>query len=305
MASASVMRAFLSSAWGDPDTCLVIELSLNSSRQAPRPHASSGPAGVGPMCPSTTSAVEAPSRRTSGAAGRDSSEPVAAPAPVARAVRRAALAGLRSPVDVERPRQVTDAGREPPGAVRRTSRAELDTGTIERVLNALEPVDQTTSFEHEPTARLPMLRAEPPTTAGKRRAVKHAGGRGPAVQGLPLRARPAGHRRAGRLDRWRRDRQRPQPAASGSGRDRHPRGVRARRLQRHGQGRRAASDQISRDSDRDAQADAAGPDAQERRRPTRGEAAQRRLLKLAGQGRGAGQVPRQEPVESTRSSRSS
>ena len=62
---------------------------------------------------------------------------------------------------------------------------DLDTGTIERVLTALEPVDHTTSFEHEYTEKLPMLRAEPPSTAGKRRAVKHAGGRGPLFKGLP------------------------------------------------------------------------------------------------------------------------
>ena len=75
------------------------------------------------------------------------------------------------------PEPVRELVREPPAA-------ELDTGTIERVLSALEPVDQTTSFEHEPTTRLPMLRAEPPTTAGKRRAVKHAGGRGPLFKGF-------------------------------------------------------------------------------------------------------------------------
>jgi murein DD-endopeptidase MepM/ murein hydrolase activator NlpD len=61
----------------------------------------------------------------------------------------------------------------------------LDTGTIERVLSSLEPVDQTTSFAHEPTTRLPMLRAEPPSTAGKRRAVKRSGGRGPLFKGFP------------------------------------------------------------------------------------------------------------------------
>jgi murein DD-endopeptidase MepM/ murein hydrolase activator NlpD len=62
---------------------------------------------------------------------------------------------------------------------------DLDTGAIERVLSALEPVDHTTSFEAEHTAKLPMLRAEPPSTGGKRRAVKHAGGRGPLFKGLP------------------------------------------------------------------------------------------------------------------------
>ena len=61
---------------------------------------------------------------------------------------------------------------------------DVDTGTIERVLSALEPVDHSTSFENEPTARLPMLRAEPPSTGGKRRAVKHAGGRGPLFKGF-------------------------------------------------------------------------------------------------------------------------
>ena len=61
----------------------------------------------------------------------------------------------------------------------------VDTASIERVLSALEPVDQTTSFTHEPTAQLPMLRAEPPATAGKRRAVKHSGRRGPLFKGMP------------------------------------------------------------------------------------------------------------------------
>jgi murein DD-endopeptidase MepM/ murein hydrolase activator NlpD len=61
---------------------------------------------------------------------------------------------------------------------------ELDTTTVDRVLSSLEPVDQSTSFEHEATARLPLLRAEPPTPGGKRRALKHAGGRGPFVKGF-------------------------------------------------------------------------------------------------------------------------
>jgi murein DD-endopeptidase MepM/ murein hydrolase activator NlpD len=61
----------------------------------------------------------------------------------------------------------------------------LDTGRIERVLRDLEPVDHTTSFEHEPTARLPMLRAEPPPRGGKRRAQKHSGRRGPLFKRLP------------------------------------------------------------------------------------------------------------------------
>jgi murein DD-endopeptidase MepM/ murein hydrolase activator NlpD len=70
-------------------------------------------------------------------------------------------------------------------ALVREPAGDLDTVSIERVLSALEPVDQTTSFEHEPTTQLPMLRAEPPSTGGKRRAVKHAGGRGPLFKGFP------------------------------------------------------------------------------------------------------------------------
>jgi len=63
---------------------------------------------------------------------------------------------------------------------------ELDTGEVERVLAELEPVDQTTSFTHEQTAEIPMFRADPaPSTPGKRRAVKHAGSRGPLFRGLP------------------------------------------------------------------------------------------------------------------------
>jgi murein DD-endopeptidase MepM/ murein hydrolase activator NlpD len=61
---------------------------------------------------------------------------------------------------------------------------ELDTSTIDRVLSSLEPVDHSTSFEHEPTTALPLLRAEPPAPGGKRRALKHAGGRGPFVKGF-------------------------------------------------------------------------------------------------------------------------
>jgi murein DD-endopeptidase MepM/ murein hydrolase activator NlpD len=74
---------------------------------------------------------------------------------------------------------------EPVRARRAAPDAALDTGTIDRVLSSLEPADQTTSFENEPTTQLPMLRAELPATAGKRRAVKHSGGRGPLFKGLP------------------------------------------------------------------------------------------------------------------------
>lgn len=72
-----------------------------------------------------------------------------------------------------------------------TARGEtqLDTGVIEQVLRDLEPVDQTTSFAHEPTAQLPMLRpdtAVPGTTqvvqGGKRRAAKRSAQRTPKVR---------------------------------------------------------------------------------------------------------------------------
>lgn len=70
---------------------------------------------------------------------------------------------------------------------------------VERVLEALQPVDQTTSFEHEDTAKLRIDRSAPepvvttyvnaePAPAGKRRAVKpakHSGTRGPLFKVLP------------------------------------------------------------------------------------------------------------------------
>jgi murein DD-endopeptidase MepM/ murein hydrolase activator NlpD len=84
------------------------------------------------------------------------------------------------PVDaVAEPHPKVEIAPEP---VRHAAR-DLDTGTIERVLGALEPVDHTTSFEHEPTARLPLLRAEPPA-GGKRRAVKQADGGSPFLKGF-------------------------------------------------------------------------------------------------------------------------
>jgi hypothetical protein len=75
---------------------------------------------------------------------------------------------------------------------------------VARVLESLEPADQTTGFEQEDTARLTIDRAQPepePETApdtttttyvndrqvepGKRRAIKHAGSRGPLFRTLP------------------------------------------------------------------------------------------------------------------------
>jgi murein DD-endopeptidase MepM/ murein hydrolase activator NlpD len=70
-----------------------------------------------------------------------------------------------------------------PQPVREMGR-ELDTGSIEQVLSALEPVDHSTSFEHEPTARLPLVRDEPPAPGGRRRATRSAG-RGPLFKGFP------------------------------------------------------------------------------------------------------------------------
>jgi murein DD-endopeptidase MepM/ murein hydrolase activator NlpD len=91
----------------------------------------------------------------------------------------------RAPVPVDGPVQTDPQETHSPVAPPAGSPVGLDTGSIERVLSALEPVDQTTSFVHEPTTQLPMLRAEPPATAGKRRAVKHAGKRGPLFKALP------------------------------------------------------------------------------------------------------------------------
>ncbi len=71
---------------------------------------------------------------------------------------------------------------------------------LQSVLAALQPVDQTTSLEYEDTARIQLIREAPepvattyvatsvagePRTAGKRRAVKHSGSRGPLFKGLP------------------------------------------------------------------------------------------------------------------------
>jgi murein DD-endopeptidase MepM/ murein hydrolase activator NlpD len=95
----------------------------------------------------------------------------------------------RASVPVDGPVHAVPAENHPkvdvaPEPVREVARERFDTGTIDRVLSALEPVDHTTSFEHEPTTPLPRLRAEPPTPGGKRRAVKRAGGRGPFVKGF-------------------------------------------------------------------------------------------------------------------------
>lgn len=73
--------------------------------------------------------------------------------------------------------------------------ADMD-ARVERVLASLEPVDQTTSFQTEDTARLTIDRQRPepepstyvndrPVQPGKRRAVKHASSRGPLFKALP------------------------------------------------------------------------------------------------------------------------
>ncbi len=181
-----------------------------------------------------------------------------------------------------------------PEPVRESAR-ELDTGTIERVLSALEPVDHTTSFEHEPTARLPMLRAEPPVTAGKRRAVKHAGGRGPLFKALPsapvLLGIAALAVSIGGVVTVN-DAAAASSAAAAAG---HPRRLRARRLQRPGHGlgpqerrhpRLGAA--TPRPTPRDEQLQAAAEGLAEERDGA--------LKQLAGAGREAGQGPRQGPL---------
>ena len=101
-----------------------------------------------------------------------------------------------------------------------------------------------------------MLRAEPPTTGGKRRAVKHAGGRGPLFKGFvsapvlmgiaALAVSVGGVVTVNDA----------QPTA-GTRRRRHPLRLRPGRHQRHrhGLGRKNG---VTRDHDRDAGADAAG-----------------------------------------------
>lgn len=71
---------------------------------------------------------------------------------------------------------------------------------VARVLEALTPADQTTAFDHEDTAKLSIDRSAPepvvatyvatstpgePVPAGKRRASKHTGTRGPLFRALP------------------------------------------------------------------------------------------------------------------------
>jgi hypothetical protein len=78
--------------------------------------------------------------------------------------------------------------------------ALVSDANVARVLESLEPVDQTTGFEHEDTARLTIKRTQPepepepepatyvndrPVEPGRRRAVKHAGSRGPLFKVLP------------------------------------------------------------------------------------------------------------------------
>jgi hypothetical protein len=77
-----------------------------------------------------------------------------------------------------------------PPQITRSGEGLLDTAEIDRVLAELEPADQTTSFANELTVELPLTRLRPepalsPSTPGKRRAVRHAGRRGPLFKGLP------------------------------------------------------------------------------------------------------------------------
>lgn len=70
----------------------------------------------------------------------------------------------------------------------------LDAGTVDRILADLEPVDHTTSFASDPTELLPLTPARPGLshpetaelrTAGRRKAVKHAGDRGALLRRMP------------------------------------------------------------------------------------------------------------------------
>ncbi|MCY7395178.1 MAG: peptidoglycan DD-metalloendopeptidase family protein [Nocardioides sp.] len=77
------------------------------------------------------------------------------------------------------------AGTAPVALSRTAGRPDLlDTGTINQVLAGLQPVDHSTSFADEVTEAMPLL-VVAPGIAGKRRAVKHAGRRGPLFRGLP------------------------------------------------------------------------------------------------------------------------
>ena len=164
-ASAMVLRAVavhLLSAWGDPDSCLVIERASRTRGRLRDP--------------------ERPLRQPPGGRRRadvpvDWVRPIEAPETAYVGRRRAAV-----PVDASV--QAAPAEIHPKVDVAPEPVRELDTQAIDLALSALEPVDHTTSFEHEPTTPLPMLRAEPPAPGGKRRAVRRAGGRGPFVKGF-------------------------------------------------------------------------------------------------------------------------
>jgi hypothetical protein len=156
---------------------------------------------------------------------------------------------------------------------------DFDTVTIERVLNSLEPADHTTSFEHEPTTRLPMLRAEPPTTGGKRRAVKHAAGRGPLFKGflsapvlMGIAALAVSVGGVVTLDA--------QPTAGSSGGDVTHSASALGGTSGTGKVSTRKND-VSRDHDRDAQADAAGEDQLQAAADSAAEVRTGALTKLA------------------------
>ncbi len=189
------------------------------------------------------------------------------------------------------------AGSGPRGAVRELDR-EFDTGSIERVLSSLEPVDQTTSFEHEPTTRLPMLRAEPPTTGGKRRAVKHAGGRGPLFKGFPSAPVLMGIAALAVSIGGVITVNDPQPAAAGS--TSSARSTHAASALGGSSGTGTFSSrkaQVTRDNDRQAQASRRRPGQAPGRRGCRRQGACGSPHRAGRQGRGAGQGAGQEPVD--------
>lgn len=109
----------------------------------------------------------------------------------AEAAKHAYVGKRRAAVPPSPEVETQQAGREADLRAELTSEAH-----VSRVLEALEPVDHSTGFDNEDTARLTIEREQPepaPATyvngrqvePGKRRAVKHAGGRGPLFKALP------------------------------------------------------------------------------------------------------------------------
>ena len=187
--------------------------------------------------------------------------------------------------------------RRPPGRGEPEPRVTVTTPSPSRGSSrSLEPVDHTTSFEHEPTTRLPMLRADPRPPGRQAPRGQARRRRGPLFKGFPSAPVLARHRRPGRLGRWRRHHQRREPTARQ--RQRRPvthAGHRPHRHQRHRPGQPTRkTDVVSRDSR------PRRPGRRGRRRAAPGGGRGRRrssatppCAKLRRQGRGA--APRSSP----------